>query len=442
MFGFFKRNKKQPDQPETPLEQSPETTSSEESATEAALSETHTQTSDTQAQELPVDGQETSSATVTEQDAPETASDDAEPVKPEASADAVTDPEPTEKPAEPEVEVQPEPETPQAEAVAVPAEAPAQTEEPKKEKVGFFGRIKQGLGRTRANLSEGLASLFMGKKQIDDDLLEEIETQLLVADIGVEATSEIIDRLTDRVSRKQLTDAQALYAALQEELRAMLEPANKPLNIENQKTPYVILMVGVNGVGKTTTIGKLAKKFQQEGKSVMLAAGDTFRAAAVEQLQVWGERNSVPVIAQHTGADSASVIFDAIQAATARNVDVLIADTAGRLQNKSNLMEELKKVTRVMKKLDDSAPHETMLVVDAGTGQNALSQANLFDEAVGLTGITLTKLDGTAKGGIVFALAQKMQIPIRFIGVGEQVDDLRPFDADQFTKALFDQNEG
>ena len=442
MFGFFKRNKKQPDQPETPLEQSPETTSSEESATEAPLSETHTQTSDTQAQELPVDGQETSSATATEQDAPETASDDAEPVKPEASADAVTDPEPTEKPAEPEVEVQPELETPQTEAVAVPAEAPAQTEEPKKEKVGFFGRIKQGLGRTRANLSEGLASLFMGKKQIDDDLLEEIETQLLVADIGVEATSEIIDRLTDRVSRKQLTDAQALYAALQEELRAMLEPANKPLNIENQKTPYVILMVGVNGVGKTTTIGKLAKKFQQEGKSVMLAAGDTFRAAAVEQLQVWGERNSVPVIAQHTGADSASVIFDAIQAATARNVDVLIADTAGRLQNKSNLMEELKKVTRVMKKLDDSAPHETMLVVDAGTGQNALSQANLFDEAVGLTGITLTKLDGTAKGGIVFALAQKMQIPIRFIGVGEQVDDLRPFDADQFTKALFDQNEG
>ena len=221
----------------------------------------------------------------------------------------------------------------------------------------------------------------------------------------------------------------------------MLEPANKPLVIDEQKTPYVILMVGVNGVGKTTTIGKLAKKFQQEGKSVMLAAGDTFRAAAVEQLQVWGERNSVPVIAQHTGADSASVIFDAIQAAKARNVDVLIADTAGRLQNKSNLMEELKKVTRVMKKLDDSAPHETMLVVDAGTGQNALSQASLFNEAVGLTGITLTKLDGTAKGGIVFALAQQMQIPIRFIGVGEQVDDLRPFDADQFTKALFDQSE-
>ena len=324
-----------------------------------------------------------------------------------------------------------------------PAEKPPVKERQpaKKEKLGFFGRIKQGLGRTRANLSEGLASLFLGKKQIDDDLLEDIETQLLVADIGVEATSKIIDRLTDRVARKQLSDAQALYGALQEELRDMLEPANKPLVLPEQKTPFVILMVGVNGVGKTTTIGKLAKKYQMEGKSVMLAAGDTFRAAAVEQLQVWGERNKVPVIAQHTGADSASVIFDAIQAAKARNIDVLIADTAGRLQNKSNLMEELKKVTRVMKKLDDSAPHETMLVVDAGTGQNALSQASLFDEAVGVTGITLTKLDGTAKGGIVFALAQKMQIPIRYIGVGEQVDDLRPFDADQFTKALFDQAE-
>jgi fused signal recognition particle receptor len=330
-------------------------------------------------------------------------------------------------------------EEPKVEAAIEPTAPEPVQEKPKK--TGFFARIKAGLGRTRSNLTEGLASLFLGKKQIDDDLLEELETQLLVADIGVEATAEIIDRLTDRVQRKQLADAQALYQALKDELRSMLEPANKPLVIDQSKTPYVILMVGVNGVGKTTTIGKLAKKFQSEGKSVMLAAGDTFRAAAVEQLQVWGERNKVPVIAQHTGADSASVIFDAIQAAKARNVDVLIADTAGRLQNKSHLMEELKKVTRVMKKLDDSAPHETMLVVDAGTGQNALSQASLFDEAVGLTGITLTKLDGTAKGGIVFALAKQMEIPIRYIGVGEQVDDLRPFDADQFTNALFDQSE-
>ena len=421
MFGFFKRNKKQPDQPDAPLEQTPETNTAETETDEASLSQANTDNPLSQAdREQP---QEVSAETPTS-DA--TAQQDAETVS------EITQ----ETPAEPVGET----------TIDAPTEEPALSAETthaetKPEKVGFFGRIKQGLGRTRANLSEGLASLFLGKKQIDDDLLEEIETQLLVADIGVEATSEIIDRLTDKVSRKQLTDAQALYEALQAELRTMLEPANKPLEIDAQKTPYVILMVGVNGVGKTTTIGKLAKKFQSEGKSVMLAAGDTFRAAAVEQLQVWGERNSVPVIAQHTGADSASVIFDAIQAAKARNVDVLIADTAGRLQNKSNLMEELKKVTRVMKKLDDSAPHETMLVVDAGTGQNALSQANLFDEAVGLTGITLTKLDGTAKGGIVFALAQQMQIPIRFIGVGEQVDDLRPFDADQFTKALFDQNE-
>ncbi|MFG1489126.1 signal recognition particle-docking protein FtsY [Oceanospirillum sp. HFRX-1_2] len=431
MFGFFKRNKKQPDQPDAPLEQNPETNTAETETDEASLSQTNTDNTLSQA-----DSEQTQDVTA------ETPASDAT-----APQDAETASETTqETAAKADTVVETTIET----AVEAPVEEPAPVAEtalsevqpePKPGKVGFFGRIKQGLGRTRANLSEGLASLFLGKKQIDDDLLEEIETQLLVADIGVAATSQIIDRLTDKVSRKQLTDAQTLYEALQEELRVMLEPSNKPLVIDEQKTPYVILMVGVNGVGKTTTIGKLAKKFQQEGKSVMLAAGDTFRAAAVEQLQVWGERNSVPVIAQHTGADSASVIFDAIQAAKARNVDVLIADTAGRLQNKSNLMEELKKVTRVMKKLDDSAPHETMLVVDAGTGQNALSQANLFDDAVGLTGITLTKLDGTAKGGIVFALAQQMQIPIRFIGVGEQVDDLRPFDADQFTKALFDQND-
>ncbi len=438
MFGFFKRNKKQPEQPDAPLEQTPETNAAETEASEAPLSqaEDSVQTQEVSAETPASDATAQQDAETVSEKTPATAEDAQPESQPETSVEPVA-----EAPAA-EVTAEVKTEAPVEEPAPVAETTPSEVQpEAKPEKVGFFGRIKQGLGRTRANLSEGLASLFLGKKQIDDDLLEEIETQLLVADIGVEATSQIIDRLTEKVSRKQLTDAQALYEALQEELRSMLEPSNKPLVIDEQKTPYVILMVGVNGVGKTTTIGKLAKKFQQEGKSVMLAAGDTFRAAAVEQLQVWGERNSVPVIAQHTGADSASVIFDAMQAGKARNVDVLIADTAGRLQNKSNLMEELKKVTRVMKKLDDSAPHETMLVVDAGTGQNALSQASLFDEAVGLTGITLTKLDGTAKGGIVFALAQQMQIPIRFIGVGEQVDDLRPFDADQFTKALFDQND-
>jgi len=311
-----------------------------------------------------------------------------------------------------------------------------ETAEP--EKKGFFSRIKSGLSRTKANLADGLGNLFLGAKEIDDDLLEEIETQLLMADVGVEATTEIINRLTDRVSRKQLADAEALYNALKEELAGLLDDAEQPLDINSSEGPYVILMVGVNGVGKTTTIGKLAKKFQAEGKSVMLAAGDTFRAAAVEQLQVWGDRNNVPVVAQHTGADSASVLFDALQSAKAKNVDVLIADTAGRLQNKDNLMQELEKVVRVMKKLDPAAPHEVMLVLDAGTGQNAMSQASLFKEAVGVSGITLTKLDGTAKGGIIFAIAKQLELPIRYIGVGEQVDDLRPFKAKEFVAALFE----
>ena len=258
-----------------------------------------------------------------------------------------------------------------------------------------------------------------------------------MADIGVEATTEIIEKLTERVERKQLGDADALYQALQQELAGLLSEHSGALQIDSSKQPYVILMVGVNGVGKTTTIGKLAKRFQAEGKSVMLAAGDTFRAAAVEQLQVWGERNDVPVVAQHTGADSASVIFDAVQSAKSKGVDVVIADTAGRLQNKANLMTELEKVVRVMRKLDDSAPHEVMLVLDAGTGQNALSQAALFTEAVGVSGITLTKLDGTAKGGVIFAIAKQLDLPIRFIGVGEQIDDLRPFEADEFIRALF-----
>lgn len=305
------------------------------------------------------------------------------------------------------------------------------------EKKGLFSRLKAGLSKTSAVLSSGLGNLFLGRREIDDDLMEEIETQLITSDVGIDATARIINSLAQQVARKELDDANALFVSLKNELAAVLQPSQGPLQIDPGKKPFVILVVGVNGVGKTTTIGKMAKRFQNQGLSVMLAAGDTFRAAAVEQLQVWGERNNVPVIAQHTGADSASVIFDAIQAAKSRNVDVLIADTAGRLHNKDNLMEELKKVVRVMKKLDDSAPHEVMLVLDAGTGQNALAQARQFQQLIGVTGLSLTKLDGTAKGGIIFAISQQLGLPIRFIGVGEQVDDLRPFVAEEFVKAIF-----
>ncbi|MFM5572207.1 signal recognition particle-docking protein FtsY [Aeromonas veronii] len=310
----------------------------------------------------------------------------------------------------------------------------------KPQREGFFARLKRSLVRTKENIGSGFFGLFRGKK-IDDELFEELETQLLTADLGVDTTTRIIEGLVQHANRKQLKDAEALYGLLKQDMGEMLAKVEQPLVIDTSKKPYVILMVGVNGVGKTTTIGKLAKQFQAEGKSVMLAAGDTFRAAAVEQLQVWGQRNNIPVIAQHTGADSASVIYDAIEAARSRGADVLIADTAGRLQNKSNLMEELKKVVRVMKKLDEEAPHEIMLTLDAGTGQNALSQAKLFSEAVGLTGITLTKLDGTAKGGVIFAVADKFQIPIRYIGVGEGIDDLRPFVANDFIEALFSRDE-
>ncbi|AZF23876.1 signal recognition particle-docking protein FtsY [Pseudomonas sp. R3-52-08] len=325
---------------------------------------------------------------------------------------------------------------------AVEAPAPAVIEEPAAEtsKTGFFTRLKQGLSKTSASIGEGMASLFLGKKTIDDELLEDIETRLLTADVGVEATAVIIQSLTQKVARKQLTDADALYKSLQAELAAMLKPVEAPLVITPKK-PFVILVVGVNGAGKTTTIGKLAKKLQSEGKKVMLAAGDTFRAAAVEQLQVWGERNKIPVIAQHTGADSASVIFDAVQAAKARNIDVLIADTAGRLHTKDNLMEELKKVRRVIGKLDADAPHEVLLVLDAGTGQNAISQAKQFNQTVQLTGLALTKLDGTAKGGVIFALAKQFGLPIRYIGVGEGIDDLRTFEAEPFVQALFAERE-
>ncbi len=331
-------------------------------------------------------------------------------------------PEQVEAPAEITPTAQPE-----SEADAT-AEAPSKT--------GLFGRLKQGLSRTSNKLTEGFASLVLGRKTIDDDLLEDLETQLLTADLGVDATARIIDDLTQRVNRKQLGDVEALFDAMRDDMVRILEPSAKPLVIPAKQGPYVILMVGINGVGKTTTIGKLAKQFQQQGKKVMLAAGDTFRAAAVEQLQVWGERNKIPVIAQPTGADSASVIYDALEAAKARDIDILIADTAGRLHTQSNLMEELKKVKRVMGKIDETAPHEVMLVVDAGTGQNALQQAQQFNEAVGVTGITLTKLDGTAKGGIIFAIADKTGLPIRYIGVGEKIDDLRPFNANDFVDAL------
>lgn len=356
-------------------------------------------------------------------------------VSPEPVAPTVVAPEPEPEGA-PVVEPVPAP-IAAGPVVAAPAPTPVAEPEPEQKK-GWFSRIKKGLSRTKSNLTEQLSSLFLGKKEIDEELLEEIETLLLMADVGIEATSEIIQRLTDRVERKQLADAPALHIALKEELSALLLGAEQPLDLDSHEGPYVILMVGVNGVGKTTTIGKLTKRFQAEGRSVMLAAGDTFRAAAVEQLQVWGERNDVPVVAQHTGADSASVIFDAVQSAQAKGVDVLIADTAGRLQNKDHLMQELEKVVRVMQKLAPGAPHEVMLVLDAGTGQNAMSQAKAFKDAVGVSGITLTKLDGTAKGGIIFAIAKQLALPIRFIGVGEQVDDLRPFVAQEFVDALFD----
>ncbi|WP_055129030.1 signal recognition particle-docking protein FtsY [Pseudomonas mediterranea] len=320
-----------------------------------------------------------------------------------------------------------------------PVVAPEPSSEPGK--VGFFARLKQGLSKTSASIGEGMASLFLGKKVIDDELLDDLETRLLTADVGVEATSVIIQSLTQKVARKQLTDADALYKSLQAELGNLLKPVEQPLVIASQNKPFVILVVGVNGAGKTTTIGKLAKKLQLEGKKVMLAAGDTFRAAAVEQLQVWGERNKIPVIAQHTGADSASVIFDAVQAAKARGIDVLIADTAGRLHTKDNLMEELKKVRRVIGKLDADAPHEVLLVLDAGTGQNAINQARQFNQTVELTGLALTKLDGTAKGGVIFALAKQFGLPIRYIGVGEGIDDLRTFEAEPFVQALFAERE-
>lgn len=321
-------------------------------------------------------------------------------------------------------------------SAAVSVGATSSIEEPAAEKSGgLLGKMQRALSRT----SRGLGDLFLGAKVIDDELFEELETLLLMADVGVEATSQIIAQLTERSNRAMLKDGAALQAALREILIARLSPCEQPLNTDNAEGPFVMLVVGVNGVGKTTTIGKMARQLQQQGQSVMLAAGDTFRAAAVEQLQVWGERNQIPVVAQHMGADSASVVFDAIESARAKNIDVIIADTAGRLHNKSNLMEELKKVRRVAAKLDAAAPHEVLLVLDAGTGQNAVAQMKEFHATAGVTGIVLTKLDGTAKGGVIFALAEKFSVPIRYIGVGEGVDDLQPFVAEQFVSALLGQ---
>jgi len=303
---------------------------------------------------------------------------------------------------------------------------------------GLFSRLRDGLTKTRATLSGSISELFLGKKFIDDDLIDTIETQLISADIGIEATHEIIEAIRNKVSRNALQSLDALHSLIQLKLKEIIAPSEQPLVINESCKPYIILMIGINGAGKTTTIGKLAKRFQSEGKSVILAAGDTFRAAAVEQLQAWGQRNQIPVIAQHGAADSASVIFDAVAAATARNIDIVIADTAGRLHTKDNLMDELKKIARVLKKLDDQAPHEVMLVLDACTGQNAIVQAETFNKTLPISGITLTKMDGTAKGGMLFSIAKKLNLPIRFIGIGEKIDDLRPFQADDFIAALFD----
>ena len=322
-------------------------------------------------------------------------------------------------------------------ATAVPDDSGADSQTPNNS-TGLFGQLRDKLSKTRRNLTDGMADMVLGKKTIDDELLEELETRLLMADVGVEATAKIINDLTQRVSRKELKEPEALFEALCDDMARMLEPCEQPLVIDGSKTPFVILVVGINGAGKTTTIGKLAKRYQDQGKSVMLAAGDTFRAAAVEQLQTWGERNNIPVVSQGTGADAASVIYDAIASARARNIDLVIADTAGRLHTQSNLMDELIKIKRVMTKLDDSAPHEVLLVMDAGFGQNGLVQAQQFHQALGLSGLALTKLDGTAKGGILFAIAEKLGTPIRFIGVGESIEDLREFHASEFVDALLD----
>lgn len=304
-------------------------------------------------------------------------------------------------------------------------------------KPGIFGRLKHGLAKTRASFTQGITNLFLGKKVLDADLFTQIENLLISADVGYDTTLKIMGTLTQKLERKELNDGEAVLQALQTELKRILAPCDIPLRIPENTKPYVILVVGINGSGKTTSIGKLAHYFKQQQKQVMLAAGDTFRAAAIEQLHIWSERNEIPIVQQQPGADPAAVIFDALEAAKARHIDVLLADTAGRLHTQTNLMSELKKIKRVLAKLDSEAPHEVLIVLDATLGQNALNQVKQFNQDLGVTGIALTKLDGTAKGGIIFALADQMQIPIRFIGIGEAIDDLKPFNADEFVEALF-----
>lgn len=320
----------------------------------------------------------------------------------------------------------------------VPEAEPAPAEPAKK---GWFARLKEGLSRTRGGMTEGLASLFLGKKQIDDELLEELETRLLMADVGVEATGRILAGVTERLGRKQLKDVQALFEALRDNMAGILRPVSKPLEIDSAHRPFVVLVVGVNGAGKTTTIGKLAAKFRLDGKRVLLGAADTFRAAATEQLEVWAERAEVPVVTGPEGSDPGAVAFDAVSRGVREEFDVVIVDTAGRLHTKSPLMEELKKVRRVMGKAREGAPDEILLVLDATMGQNAIQQARQFHEALGVTGIALTKLDGTAKGGVVIGIADEFQIPVRLVGVGESLADLRPFDPREYVTALFGREE-
>ncbi len=305
------------------------------------------------------------------------------------------------------------------------------------EKTGFFSRLKAGLSKTRATFTTGIANLILGKKTLDTDIIDTLETQLLTADVGIDATQQLVKTLTQKLARKELADPAAVLQALRDEMVAMLQPCQVPLVIPDSPLPFVILVIGINGSGKTTTIGKIAHHLKAQHKKVMLAAGDTFRAAAIEQLQIWGERNQIPVIAQQAGADTAAVVYDALESAKTRKIEVLLADTAGRLHTQTHLMEELKKVKRVLGKIDPAAPHETLLILDASIGQNALNQALQFHEALGISGIALTKLDGTAKGGIIFAIAKQLKLPIRFIGIGEAIDDLRPFVADEFVAALF-----
>ena len=413
MFGFLRRKKKSP---EAPLaEDSPELES--ELAAESA-------------QEAPE-----TEAPALETAVPESA--DSESQQPATTEQSLTQPVQPEEQVADDTEILPADHTADNAHDASDAATTQPVDETQQHK-SLFGKLRDRLSKTRNNLTDGMADLLLGRKTIDDELLEELETRLLSADVGVEATTRIISDLTRRVSRKELNDPEALFNALCEDMIEILKPVDQPLQIDADKSPFVILVVGINGAGKTTTIGKLAKRFQQQGKSVMLAAGDTFRAAAVEQLQTWGERNDIAVVAQGTGADSASVIFDAIESARARQIDIVIADTAGRLHTQSNLMDELIKIKRVMGKLDSSAPHETLLVMDAGFGQNGLVQAQQFNEAMSLSGLVLTKLDGTAKGGILFAIAEKLGTPIRFIGVGESIDDLREFNATEFVDALLD----